>query len=354
MLGVTAVEHVCSTGEGRHRLDVNDMATGSTLAVSAAIIGNFVVMCSKFVAYWVTGSGAMLSEGIHSAADVLNQSLILLGLWLSSRTADAERPYGYHGDRFIWSLISAVGVFFLGCGVTAYHAIHSIMVPPVVTASIWAYVVLGVSLLIEGAVFLIALRAFLQACGDRPKFRFFFREADPPQVAVLLEDGVAVTGIMLAAVAIALTNVTGEPIWDSIGALLIALLLGGVAAILVAQNRRLLLGTAVPPRVRESVLRVLKEHPSVEAVFDFKSRMLSVDSYRVKMEVEFDGRAIARKMEDLLREAYPTIDSYEQFATFCESFAEQVIDALGDEIDLLEEEIRAKVPQIQHVDIEAD
>lgn len=330
------------------------MASGSTLAVGAAIIGNTVVMCAKFVAYWVTDSGAMLSEGIHSAADVLNQSLIMLGLWLGRRTADARRPYGYDGDRFIWSLISAVGIFFLGCGVTAYHAIHTMIAPPVITPSVWAFVVLGVSFVIEGIVFLIALRTFLQACGDRPKLRYLAREADPPQVAVLLEDGVAVTGIIFAVVAIGLTNLTGEPIWDSLGSLLIALLLGGVAVVLVAQNRRLLLGTAVPPRVRESVLRVLKEHPSVEAVFDFKSRMLSVDRYRVKMEVEFDGKTIARKMEDLLRDAYPKIDSYEQFSAFCETFAEQVIDALGDEIDLLEEEIRAKVPSIQHVDIEAD
>lgn len=333
---------------------VTDMASGSTLAVGAAIIGNFAVMCAKFVAYWVTDSGAMLSEGIHSAADVLNQSLIMLGLWLGRRTADAERPYGYHGDRFIWSMISAVGIFFLGCGVTAYHAIHSMIAPRVITPSIWAYLVLGISFVIEGAVFLIALRAFLKDCGDRPKFRFLVREADPPQVAVLLEDGVAVTGILFAVTAIGLTNITGDPIWDSIGALLIALLLGGVAAVLVAQNRRLLLGTSVPSRVRDSVMRVLFEHPSVEAVYDFKSRMLSVDKYRVKMEVEFDGKAIARKMESLLREAYPQIDSYERFAAFCESFAEQVIDALGDEIDALEAEIRAKVPSIQHVDIEAD
>ena len=130
--------------------------------------------------------------------------------------------------------------------------------------------------------------------------------------------------------------------------------LGGVAVILIIQNRRLLIGTAVPKQVRDKVLKVLDENPTVEAIYDFKSRMLSVDRYRVKMEVEFDGSAIARKLEPLIRKAYPQLESYEHFSTFCQSFADQVIDTLGEEVDAIEAKIRAQVPGIEHIDIETD
>lgn len=330
------------------------MASGSKIAVGAAIIGNFLVMIAKFLAWRSTGSGAMLSETIHSLADVLNQSLIMLGLWLGQRSPDPNHPYGYLGDRFIWALISAVGIFFLGCGVTGYHGIHSLMHLKPLTPSIWAYVVLIVSLIIEGSVFMIAIRAFLKDAGDRPKLKFLFNEADPPQVAVILEDGVAVLGILFALGAIGLSNLLGQPIWDAIGTLLIALLLGAVALLLVAQNRRLLIGTAVPPAVREGLLEIVNKEPIVGAVYDFKSRMLSVDKYRVKMEVEFEGEEIAKKLKDLIHKAYPKINSLEKFEAFCEEFAGEVIDALGDEIDRIEKEIQAKYPKIKHVDIETD
>ena len=330
------------------------MASHSSTAVSAAIAGNTLVMVAKLLAYGATGSGAMLSEGIHSAADVLNQCLIMLGMWLGHRGPDADHPYGYQADRFIWSMISAVGIFFLGCGVTGYHGVMSLLHLKLPTPSIWAYVVLGFSLVVEGSVLMIALKGFFASSAGRPRLHYLLHEADPPQVAVLLEDSVAVAGIGFAFVAIGLSNLTGQAIWDALGTLLIALLLGLVAAVLIAQNRRLLIGTAVPAQVKEKVLRVLQQNPAVEAVFDFKSRMITVDRYRIKMEVEFDGRAIARRVEPLLRQAYPELARHRDFSAFCEAFAERLIDALGDEIDEIEAKIRLEVPHVEHVDIEAD
>ncbi|MCA9664429.1 MAG: cation diffusion facilitator family transporter [Myxococcales bacterium] len=326
---------------------------GSTAAVVAAIIGNFLVMCAKYVAFGFTDSGTMLGEAIHSTADVFNQLLLMIGIWASGRGATQAHPYGYQPDRFIWAMISAVGVFFIGCGVTLYHGIDALIHPVAVTHLLWAYAVLGVSLALEGSVMLIALRGLKKAAADRPFMEFLRTEADPTAVAVLLEDSVAVLGVLVAMAAIGLTQITENPVFDGIGSIIIGLLLGAVAVILVAQNRRLLIGTAVPERVQGAVMRILDEHPAVEAVYDFKSRMLSVDSYRVKMEVEFDGKTIARRLERLMQAGYPA-ESYEQFREFCEEFANEVIDALGDEIDAIEEQIRKKVPGVKHVDIEAD
>ncbi len=333
------------------------MKAGSNLTVVAAVGGNTLVMSCKFVAFYFTGSGVMLSEGIHSVADVLNQVLLLIGIWASRRRPNEQYPYGYQPERFVWAMISAVGIFFLGGGVTAYHGVHSIGHPEPISNPLWAYGVLGVAFVIEGAVLVIAIhsvRTNARAAG-RPFGSFIRREADPTNVAVLLEDGVAVTGVVVAGAAISLSHWTGNPIFDGIGSLVIAALLTMAALILVAQNRRLLIGAAVPKRVQEKVTKIVGSHPAVEAIYDFKSRVLSVDSYRVKMEVEFDGRAIARKLDREMRRGYHhATGSYEEFEEFCEGFAEQVIDTLGDEIDAIEERIRSEVKGVRHVDIEAD
>ncbi|MFH1131711.1 MAG: cation diffusion facilitator family transporter [Pseudomonadota bacterium] len=326
----------------------------SSTAVLAAIAGNSMVMVTKFVAFLVTGSGAMLSEGIHSFADVLNQSLLFLGIWASHKPPDAEYPYGYDRERFVWAIISAVGIFFLGAGVTAYHGVASLFNPPTITNVFWAFFVLALSFVFEGFVLAIAVNQLKRAAKGRPFFTFLHTEADPSVVAVFLEDSVALFGITAAFAAIALTRLTGNPIWDSIGSITIALLLTGVAGILISQNRRMLLGVAMPAREREKVFKVLRDNPAVEAVYDFKSRLLSVDKYQVKMEVEFEGHAIARNLNSLIAKAYPQITTYEQFQKFCEDFADKVIEALGDEIDRIEEQIRQQVPAVKHVDIETD
>ena len=110
----------------------------SRTSVIAALIGNTIVAIAKFVAFFVTGSGTMLSEGIHTVADVMNQLLLLIGIERSKRDPDEDFEYGYGQERFVWALISAVGIFFLGCGVTLYHGVNSLLNPHPVTDLNWA------------------------------------------------------------------------------------------------------------------------------------------------------------------------------------------------------------------------
>lgn len=329
-------------------------AGGSTTAVVSAICGNGIVLVAKSVGFLLTGSGAMLGEAIHTLADLLNQILLFIGIKRSQREPDKEHPYGYHAERFVWALISAVGIFFLGCGVTGYHALEALLHPVEIVGVKVALMVLGGSLVLEGLVLIIAARELKQAAGDRPFFDYVRKGADPTTVAVLLEDGVAVIGCLVAFLSIALTHWTGMPVWDALGSLLIAILMGFVAVVLVLQNRRLLVGTSVSPAVAEKVLSVVRSSPSVEAVFDFKSRQLSVDAFHIKMEIDFNGEVIARRLEPSLPGRYAEIKDYEGFRKFAGSYAEEVIEALGDEVDSLEAKIRAQDPNIKHVDIETE
>ncbi len=327
---------------------------GSKNAVAAAIAGNALVMVAKFVAFLFTGSGAMLSETIHTLADLLNQILLMVGIVRSQRDADATYEYGYQAERYVWALISAVGIFFLGCGVTVYHGIQTLLHPHELKELGWAIGVLIFSFLLEGAVFLIALRAAKQQAAGRPLHHFLRYEADPAVVAVVLEDFVACIGILVALAAITLTHLTGNAYWDAIGSLVIGALLGTIAIWLIARNTQLLVGSSIPEPIRQQVLRIIEADPAVEEVVDLKTRILDTDTYRIKADIKFDGAALADKLRPEIRAAYEKISTLEEFQAFAHEFADDIVELLAQEVDLIERRIRESVPQAKHLDLEAE
>lgn len=324
----------------------------SRTAVVAALVGNTIVAIAKFVAFFVTGSGAMLSEGIHTVADVMNQVLLLIGIERSKQAPDKEFEYGYGQERFVWALISAVGIFFLGCGVTMYHGVSSLINPHPVTDIGWAVWVLIGALIIEGYVLYVAANGLMKQRGELPFWTYVRERADPSAVAVLLEDAAACFGCIIALVAILLVDITGETYWDAIGSLAVGTLLGFVALWLIARNRTLLIGATVPADARARIRQVLKRHQSVEEVVEFKSKMLDTETYDVLLTIEFEGRRIAERLRDKLEAAYPNIQDLDGFVRHAGEFADDVIQELGDEIDALEKEIKEAVPQVKIIDIE--
>ena len=330
------------------------MAAGSKLAVGSAIVGNTFVMIAKFIAFGVTGSGAMLSEGVHSLADTLNQILLMVGVVRSERTPDEKRPYGYGKEQYVWALMSAVGIFFLGCGVTLYHGISGFLHPHKLGSLNWAIGVLIVSFIVEALILYVAVKAVQKEAGDRPFFEYLKKESDPATAAVLLEDAVACIGILLALGGIFLAQTTGDPRWDAVASISIGLLLGFVAIWLIQRNHTLLVGEAVPARVEEEVKAILNANPTVEEVTEFKGHMVDLKTYDIMANIEFKGEVFAEQLSDQLHEAYDNIETFEDFQAFASQFADDVVEALGDEIDKLEAEIREKFPQAKHVDIETN
>ncbi|MEN8165409.1 MAG: cation diffusion facilitator family transporter, partial [Acidobacteriota bacterium] len=213
------------------------MAHGSFRAVMAAIVGNSTVTVAKMVAFFITGSAAMLSEALHSMADTLNQILLMIGIRRSSRAADPRFPFGYGAERAVWALMSAVGIFFLGCGVTVYHGIQSLLHPHELEGLGWAVGVLVVSFVIEFAVLVLAVRTVRHDAKGKPFFAYLRHEADPTAVAVVLEDSAACLGVVIALVGIFASHWTGNSLWDAVASILIGLLLGMIATWLVARTR---------------------------------------------------------------------------------------------------------------------
>jgi zinc transporter 9 len=323
-------------------------------AVFGALIGNSVVMAVKFVAFFLSGSGAMFSEAVHSAADAANQGLLWVGIRSSERPADNMFHYGYGYDRYLFSLLSAVGIFVFGAGVSVYHGVHSALDPGEVEPSLVSYAVLAASFLIDGAVLLGALRAIWARKGDQSLFAYLRTTTDPTVAAVLLEDSVATSGVIVAGLAIWLTEVTGNPLFDAIGAILVGLMLAGIAIWLAVKNRTLLLGPAMPEYVWKGVLAYLDAHPAILAVRKPKSRIVGAGQFRFAAEVDFDGAYFGRQLEGFVGERAAGLGDPAAQAEFAGEFGARVVDLVAAEVDQIEAELRERFPELAYVDIEAD
>lgn len=327
-------------------------AGGSKTAVAAALGGNTILMVIKFAAYFFTGSGAMLSEAIHTLADVGNQALLLVGVTRSTREADARYNYGYGRESFIWALISAVGIFFLGCGVTVYHGVSSLMHPHEVGDLTWAIVVLCISFLMDGSVLTIAYRELKKAAGDVPFLKYINTGADPSAVAVLLEDLAACSGVLIALTAIFLTEVTGKVYWDAIGSILVGLLLGWVAIWLITRNRTLLVGPAIPAEAQEKVRLALTNHPAVASIAELKTKQIDTQTWDVMASLTFHPGVLARQAEPDPSAALKQLGSPQQLEQYLEGYTGRLLTTLGKEIDALEVAVLQVVPEVKHLDVE--
>lgn len=324
------------------------------LPVVAALSGNAVISVMKFVGFSLSGSGALFSEAIHSVADTLNQALLLLGIKLSEKQADDRYSYGYGLERFFWALVSACGVFFVGAGVTIYHGIstlHNTEVPHFGTIPV---VILFISFILESATFIFALRE-LNHKNPGLSMKKKLHEGDPATIAILYEDGVAVIGVFIAFVSIIASIATGNPVWDSVGSILIGILLGIVAILLIQKNRSYLIGRNIPDDVKERILRIMEADPTIEKVIDFKSSILDVGEYQIKCEVEFNGPALMKGIMEnsSLRDEYDEVrEDYQNFIKLIVRSVGRVPRLIGSAIDDLESRIQKEVPEVKYIDIE--
>jgi zinc transporter 9 len=339
------------------------MAGGSKVAVYTAITANAVVTVAKFAGFAMTGSGSMLSEGVHSLADVGNQGLLALGMARASKKADAAHPQGYAREAFVWSLVSAVGMFFLGCGVSVTHGIQSLLGPHGhgdghASGTELNLAILVFALVVEGAALAVALRGQSAEARkhDQGLFDYLRTTDDPFGVAVILEDGAAVLGVSIALVAVGLTHLTGSPYWDPIGSIAIGILLGGVAFFLIAKNRALLIGRAIREADQQAFEALLESDSAIEQVVLQRAVVVGTSSYRISAEIQFDGDYLAEQwlQEHDLEALHAELDSPDKLHAFLVTYGESVIERVGDEVDRLEDRIREVLPKADNIALEPD
>ena len=286
----------------------------STVAVYAAIAGNVAIAVTKFVVAGITGSSAMLSEGVHSSVDTFNGVLLLWGIRRSQRPATPEHPFGHGKELYFWSLIVAVLIFGLGGGVSFFEGVQHIRHPEPLHDPTWNYVVLAAAALFEGISFTIALRQFLKRAGSTPFWEALHRSKDPTTYTVLAEDAAALIGLAIAAIGIALSHSLGMPELDGAASVLIGLLLAGVATLLTWESRGLLIGEGVRPETAQAIRAIALAQPNVRDVGRVLSMYIGPDDVLVTMDLDFDDGTDAAEaavaianVERQVRDRFPMI-----------------------------------------------
>jgi cation diffusion facilitator family transporter len=282
-------------------------STASRLAIYGAIAANVAIATTKLVVASITGSSAMLSEGIHSSVDTFNGVLLLVGIHLSQRPATPEHPFGHGKELYFWSLIVAVLIFGLGGGISFYEGVQHIRHPEPLHDPTWNYVVLGAAALFEGISFAIALRQFLKLAGSRPFWESIQRSKDPTTYTVLAEDSAALVGLAIAAAGIVLSQRWQMPALDGAASVLIGILLAW-------QSRGLLIGEGIRPETARALRDIALAQPGVRDVGRVLSMYVGPDDALVTMDLDFDdGLAAAdaalvmAEVGRRVRQRYPMI-----------------------------------------------
>lgn len=289
--------------------------SSSKIAVFAAIIGNLIIAIIKFVAAAITGSSAMISEGIHSIVDTGNGCLILLGMNRARQPADESHPFGHGKSLYYWTHIVAVSIFGIGGGMSLYEGVSHIrnvapaaqMGDPTV-----AYIVLAISLFVESGSFTVAMKQFRQAKGARGARQFIKESKDPSLYTIVLEDTAAMLGLIFAFLGIFLGHMFNNAYLDGVASIAIGLLLMSVAWILALRTRGLLLGEGVNPNELADIRRRVESDPAVERAGDILTMYMGPHDLLVNMGVCFVAGTTAEQMHEAirrieadLRSAYP-------------------------------------------------
>ncbi len=174
------------------------MEEQSKKVIIIALLGNLAIAVSKFVAAFITGSSAILSEGIHSFIDTGNEGLLLLGLHMAKKPADELHPFGRGKEVYFWSFVVAILIFAVGSGVSVYEGVHNILHPAHIKNPLINYIVLGIAFLFEGTSWLFALKNFNKMRDGRGYFSTAHTAKDPSTFMVLFEDSAALTGLIAA------------------------------------------------------------------------------------------------------------------------------------------------------------
>lgn len=263
-------------------------SSGSRFVVYVALAGNLAIAVAKFIAAGISGSSAMLSEGVHSLVDTINEVLLLYGLHRADRRPDTAHPFGHGRELYFWSFIVALLVFAAGAGVSAYEGIQHIRHPEPASNHLISYSVLGIALVFEGASWWVALREFRRSKGKLGYFAAFRRSKDPSTFTVLLEDSAALLGLGFALAGLLAAQLLDMPVLDGVASLCIAGVLALTAFLLARETKGLLIGEPAHPHVTRNIMQLANTDPDIRRANGVITMQMGPEQVVAMLSAEFE------------------------------------------------------------------
>jgi cation diffusion facilitator family transporter len=283
----------------------------SNRAILFALGANFVIFATKGVAAFITGSGAMLAETVHSLADCGNQLLLLLGLRQARTPPSPDYPLGYGKAIYFWSFLVAVMLFSVGGMFSVYEGIHKLQHPEPLRQWWWAVGVLVVSIIAEAVSMRACLVEVAKARGSRSLARWFRESRQAELIVIFGEDLAALLGLVIALLAIVLAVITDNPAWDALGTLAIGLLLIIVAVFIAIEVKAMLIGQSADPEVTAEIQRFFDERTEIARVFNLITLQLGNDlMVAVKVQLRRGGLPVEdaiNRVETELKQRFPQV-----------------------------------------------
>ena len=274
------------------------MAAGNKTVIYAALIGNGLISITKFVAAGITGSAAMMAEGIHSLVDTGNQGLLLFGLRKAKKPADKLHPLGHGKEVYFWSFVVAVLIFALGAGISLYEGWHRTMHPEPVENPVVNFVVLGLAICFESVAWWLAWKEFRKFQGRRSLNAAVKAAKDPTTFIVLFEDTAAMLGLVVAGVGLGISAAFDLPIFDGIATLCIGAILTLTAIWMAIRTKSLLIGEAADPEIVDDVRRRASDLDTVLAVNDVLTLHMGPHFILLNLSVDFKDDVPAGEVEN--------------------------------------------------------
>ena len=276
------------------------MASGNKTVIYAALIGNGLISITKFVAAGITGSSAMMAEGIHSLVDTGNQGLLLFGIKKAQAPPDDRHPFGHGKEIYFWSFVVAILIFALGSGVALYEGVHRVMHPEPVTNPMVNYVVLILAMLFEGVAWYLAYKEFRRFQGPRSLPAAVQASKDPTTFVVLFEDTAAMLGLMVAFVGLVLNQWLEMPIFDGIATLCIGVILALTAVWMAVRTKSLLIGESADPELIADVRGRAAEVDAIVAVNEVLTLHMGPNFILLNVSVDFKDDVPAGDVENAI------------------------------------------------------
>lgn len=275
--------------------------SGSVRAVVFALGSNILITIIKFIVSAITHSAGMMAEAIHSLADCGNQVFLLVGNKRSAKKPTDMHPFGYGKEEYFWGFLVAVLLFFVGAAFSIYEGIHKLFQPADLQNISWSFIVLIVSIVIEGKSFQVAYSAFKKTTRGKGMFRALQESTDTNLFVILLEDSAALIGLTIVLISTAFAWFV-HPVFDAIGSIMVGILLISISVFMINELRKLIVGENIPKEERDEFTSLLVTYPLIHHVNYISAMLMGKSKFILVVGIDLEDKARASYVEDQLND----------------------------------------------------